>query len=238
MDLPHPTWENFSNRFFMRWKQGEHVFINGQTGSGKTELLLTLLSTPWFRSNGQPRDKYSVVFVTKPRDAIFKSPLAKPYKRIRTFAPKPGDKLLMLEAANGDSTLNTVGNQAEVFRRALDTTYHQGGWTVGSDETLWLANRLRLKNEIGDANYMGRALGVTMVSATQRPAHIPVIIPQSATHAFIAKTARKSDMVTLSELGADPAEVAAALRSLRDKHDFLYVDTSGELPLMVVNTRA
>lgn len=228
MNLPRNSWAEFRSQFAKRWKQGEHVFINGQTGSGKTELLLKILD---IRS-------YSVIFVTKPRDPIFKSPFAQHYKVMREFKPAAYDHRIMLTAKEGDSTRNMVGNQREVFEQALDKIYHSGGWAVGVDETLWISNRLNLKNELGDGSFMGRALGLSYVSATQRPAHIPVIIPQSASHAFIGRVQRKDDRKTLAELGGNPAELYAAIASLRDQHDFVYVDTQGKLPLQIVNTRS
>ncbi len=228
MSLPVTPWSEFFPRFARRWQQGEHVFINGQTGSGKTDLLLRIL---------QLRG-HSAVFVTKPRDPIFKSELAKPYTKMTKWAPKSYHNRIMLHARNGDSTRMMVGNQVDVFTHALDSIYHSGGWAVGVDETLWISGRLGLGKEIGDGAFMGRALGLSYVFATQRPAHIPVIIPQSASHAFIGKTGRKSDLATLAELGGDVRATAAAIQGLRGQHDFLYVDTQNKLPLQVVNTHA
>jgi len=227
-ELPRPSWENFLSKFSRRWSQGEHVFINGQTGSGKTELLLRLMELR----------KYGVVFVTKPRDPIFTSPYSRGFVRQSRFRPKPGTSKIMLSAPRGDSTQGMVGNQQDIFAEALNKTYADGGWTIGVDETLWIANRLKLASLVGDASYMGRALGLTVISATQRPAHIPVIIPQSATHALVSKSSRASDLKTLSELGGDTRDTLAALQTLRDPHDFLYVDTAGKMPLQVINTRA
>jgi len=227
-ELARPTWEEFVRLFRKRWTQGEHVFINGQTGSGKTDLLLRLLD---MRS-------HSVVFVTKPRDPIFYSPLAKPYRKINEFEPRSYDKRLMLSAKRGATTRDDVTSQSGIFKRAFDRIYKQGGWTVGVDESLWISNRLRLANDAGDGAFMGRALGLTYVFATQRPAHIPVIIPQSASHAFIGKTGRRDDLLRLAELGGDVPATRAAIASLRDKHDFLYLDTQSELPMMIVNTQA
>lgn len=228
MELPRPSWEEFVRQFRPTWEQGEHVFINGQTGSGKTDLLLRLMAMR----------TYSVVFVTKPRDPIFSSPLTKGWRRMTTWKPRPHDRRILLTAPRGATTSENVAQQTQIFGQALDDTYNDGGWTIGVDETLWISNRLGLKNFVGDASYMGRALGLTVISATQRPAHIPVIVAQSATHAFIGKTGRASDLKTLAELGGDNRETERAIRSLRDKHDFLYVDTRGEIPLQIVNTRA
>lgn len=228
VELAKPSWEEFKRLFRKRWEQGEHVFINGQTGSGKTDLLLRLLDMRG----------HSVVFVTKPRDPIFTSPLSKPYRRVNEFSPRSFDRRLLLSAKRGNSTNNDVGNQREIFADAFNKIYKQGGWTVGVDETLWISNRLRLGNEAGDGAFMGRALGLTYIYATQRPARIPVIIPQSASHAFIGKTGRKSDLDTLAELGGDVMATKRAIAALRDQHDFLYVDTQNKLPMMIVNTQA
>jgi len=226
--FPSTPWAQFYESFRQRWKQGEHVFINGQTGSGKTELLLRILEIRG----------YSVIFVTKPRDDIFKSEFAKHYTRARNFDPRSYDNRILLAPRSGDSTLKEVGNQREIFAAALDKIYRQGRWAVGIDETLWIGNRLHLGNEIGDGAFMGRALKLSYVFATQRPARIPVIIPQSATHAFISKTGRRTDLKTLAELYYEPRVLEAAISSLRSQHDFVYVDNQGKLPIQIVNTRS
>lgn len=226
-EFPSVPWAEFFPAFSRRWEQGEHVFINGQTGSGKTELLLKILQ----------RRSHSVVMVTKPRDPIFKSPLAKDYVRMSKFDPKSYHSRILLSARSGDSTANMVGNQNEIFKDAFDKIYRAGGWAVGVDETLWISNRLKLGNEAGDGAFMGRALGLSYVFATQRPARIPVIIPQSASHAFIGKTSRKGDLDTLAELGGDVQATKRAIASLRDQHDFVYIDTQNKLPIQIVNTQ-
>ncbi|QWY84665.1 DNA packaging ATPase protein [Microbacterium phage Badulia] len=228
MDYPRPSWEDFYAQFSRRWKQGEHVFINGQTGSGKTELALRLMEIR----------TYSVFFVTKPRDPIFTSPFAKPYRKVNVFSPRSTDRRLMLSAKRGSSTAGDVGNQYEIFSRALDTIYAQGGWTVGVDETLWISNRLKLKQDLGAAAFMGRALNLSYVFAMQRPVNVDPVIPQSASHAFIGKTGRKDDRKTLAELYHDPQELYRGIAALKGQHEFLYVDVQGKLPIQIVNTRA
>lgn len=212
--------------FARRWKQGEHVFINGQTGSGKTDMLLRLMQ---LREHG-------VVFVTKPRDPIFKSPLASNFVRQTKWAPKHGVKKIFLSAPIGDSSREQVGNQREIFGEAMDKIYIDGAWAVGVDETFWISKKLGLSSEVENFSFMGRALGITAITAMQRPRNIPVLVPQSATHAFISKTGHRDDLKTLSYLDTDSGALESALRSLRDPHEFVYVDTAGKLPMMVVNT--
>lgn len=219
-------WEQFLRKFKSRWEQGEHVFINGQTGSGKTDILMRIMELR----------THSVLMVTKPRDPIFRSELVRHYAKQNVFAPTPGTPRILLSAKNGRTTQEQVANQQVIFAHALDSIYMDKGWTVGVDETLWFTQELKLGNHIGRGSFMGRALGLSFISATQRPAHIPVIIPQSASHAFIGQTGRKGDLATLAELGGDTRATMAAIQSLNSKHDFVYVDTNGKLPLYIVNT--
>lgn len=221
------SWSTFTSVFQKQWKQGEHVFINGQTGSGKTELLFKLMEMR----------KYGVTFVTKPRDPIFRSKLAQGYTVQERFDPKPHTDKILLRGKNGDSARAQVGNQFDTFSEALDKIYAQGGWTIGVDETLWIGNRLKLDKAIGDISFMGRALGLTGIFATQRPAHIPVIIPSSATYAFLGKMSREDDAKRVAELGGDTRATRAAVDGLRDRHDFVFVDTLSRLPLVIVNTQ-
>ena len=232
MELPRPTFAQFRTMFDRRWKQGEHVFISSQTGGGKTELMLKLLEI-------SPGLHYDVLFCTKPRDPIFRTPQARQYRKIPYWAKREKhDKRVMLSPLNFNSSGETRVNQAGVFRDALDQIYFDGGWTVGIDETAWLAESLGLARPIADQHHMGRALGITLVTATQRPKRLPVIVPQSATYAFIGKTMRRDDQNTLAELGGDTRATRAAIESLTGRHDFLFVDTLGREPLQIVDTRA
>lgn len=223
------TWEQFSALFSKTWKQGEHVFISGQTGAGKTELLLKLL----------PIRRYSVVFCTKPGDPIFRNPLARSFKKIRVWGEqKPYDEKLLLAPNEKGSPGDIRFNQTNIFKQALDTIYQDNNWAVGIDEAAWMSESLHLGRSIADLHHIGRAYGVTLISCTQRPKRLPVIIPQSATYAFVSKTMRKDDLATLAELGGDVAETRNAINGLRNQHDFVFIDTLSRIPLTIVNTRA
>ncbi len=128
--------------------------------------------------------------------------------------------------------------QHNEFGQTLSEIYQDKYWAVGIDEAAWLSESLKLGRDIGDLHHIGRAYGVTLISATQRPARLPVIIPQSATYAFVAKTMRKDDLLRLAELGGNVLETRKAIDSLRGQHDFLFIDTLGRMPLQIVNTRS
>lgn len=226
-DLPRPTWAQFSAAFAKRWEQGEHVFISAQTGAGKTELLLKVMDMR----------TWSAILVSKPRDPILKTDDAKRYRKVKEFTPTSYDNRLMVVPTNQKTTGETVAEQRRVFSDTLDTAYRLGGWAIGFDELAYMAEELRLENPIKRISHMGRALGITAVSATQRPFRIPVIVRTSATHSFLGPTAREEDLKALGQMGFSTRETRAAIESLEGHHDFVYVDQRRRLPMMIVNTR-
>lgn len=229
-DLTRPSWDRFMRVFRKQWKAGEHVFVYGETGSGKTDMGFHLLNT----------EPYAVGFVTKPRDDIFRSPLARGYKRVNAWPPKRvwEDHHFLLSAKPGKTMAEERENQRGVFPSALDTIYRDGGWTVLFDEAFHMSTSLGMKQQVSDFFFLGRSYNLTGIACTQRPAYIPVVLPQSCKWAFMARSRRDDDIATLSELGYSKQELRARLSALRDNHDFLFVDPQGKLPLMIVNTHA
>ncbi len=214
--------------FRRRWNRtadAEHVFIYGETGSGKTELELRLL-------NSEP---HAVAFATKRHDPIFKSPLVKGWTRAKQWKPQAHEHHIIL-AADGKTFEDFTRNSAALFPNALRRIIDDRNWTVGFDETMYMHEKLRLSNDLSAIAYTGRSMGITGIFCSQRPRRIPVIIPQSAEHAFLSRSRRDDDLSVLSELGRDKREIKSVMSTFTNKHDFLYIDTQDELPLMVVNT--
>lgn len=242
--LSKVSWEVFAPAWQKRWQQGEHVFVSAQTGGGKTELLLKLFDLAYAKQFTGGKHLHQVFMVTKPKDPIFKTEFAKGYKKTAKFEPNSFIERQMISPPNGATTAEMVAIQQDVYTEAFDKIYHSGGYMVGIDELAYMAEYLKLAHPIATAHHMGRALGLSYFAATQRPRRLPVIVPQSASHAFVGKTGRKDDLATLSELGGDPQDLKEAIASLRNKHDFVYVDTQSEIkikgqemPIMIVNTR-
>jgi hypothetical protein len=236
MVLPRSPYKDFRAKFRSIWEQGEHVFISAKTGSGKTELLQDLMAGGW---NSQQKQKHGVIFCTKPGDPIFRSIAARAYRKVNEWSPRSTDTLLMLTPSDKAPTTDEIKReQARVFNDAMNKIYHSEGWTVGLDEVLWLSQQLRLDSGMSTLAFMGRAKGITLIAATQRPKRIPVIIPQSSSYAFVGRAMRDEDLQGLAELSAvDRRETMAAIRQVTGKHDFLFIDTTGRMPLQIVNTR-
>jgi len=127
-------------------------------------------------------------------------------------------------------------NQRELFPHALDDIYRDGSWSVLFDEAMHMSTSLGMKQQVSDFFFLGRSFELTGIACTQRPAYIPVILPQSCKWAFIGRSRREDDIKTLSELGYSRRELQARLDGLRGIHEFLFVDPSGELPVMVIDS--
>lgn len=215
--------------FRKEWKAGEHVFIYGETGSGKTDMGFHLLNT----------EPYAVGFITKPRDDIFRSPLVKGYRKVREWPQKDirrGRAHFLLSAKPGKSMDAERENQRALFPGALDTIYRDGGWSVLFDEAFHMSTSLGMKQQVSDFFFLGRSYDLTGIACTQRPAYIPVVLPQSCKWAFMARSRRDDDINTLSELGYSKQELKARLSALKSNHEFLFVDPQGKLPLAIVDT--
>ena len=226
-DYPTPSWATFYTEFTRTWKQGEHVFISAQTGAGKTELLTSIL----------PIREHRVIFVTKPRDPIFKSPHVRDYLRMREFRPDSHTPRILLGPKAGASTAETVAEQQRIFADALDRIYHDHGWAVGVDELAYMGEFLKLDDPIKVLAHMGRAYGISLVCATQRPFRVPVIVQESASHGFIGKTGRPEDLRRVAGISPTPKAAQEAIASLQGKHDFVYLNANAERPIQIINTR-
>lgn len=206
-------WPDWSRRF--AWDQGEHLTLLGPTSAGKTHVARLLL----------PRRDYVVAIATKPRDPLVDRFRADGFKIVRQWPPPPlVDRVLLWPRMR---TPDDVLDQRETIRQALADIYVQGGWTVYIDEMSYVTGRpLNLSAELELLWTQGRALGVTVVAATQRPAHVPLVAYSQATHVLAWQTNDDRDVKRLGEI-AGPfdrhalGEVVAGL----PPHAFAHIST-------------
>jgi hypothetical protein len=142
--------------------------------------------------------------------------------------------------------LRSIGDQREVFRRALEAAYTQGGWAVYFDELVYITEYLGLKADAELLWYQGRSLGVSVITSSQRPAYIPLLAYSMSTHMFFWRTNDQRDLRRIGEFGGvvdgrELANVVAQLPTYEDDNgdpaggDLLYLNNlSGRL----VQTRA
>jgi energy-coupling factor transporter ATP-binding protein EcfA2 len=214
LDVPRRPWRDLLRD--IDFQQGHHVSILGPTGSGKTYLAKALL----------PRRRYVVVLSNKKRDPeMTQLVFWRRYVRERNWPPsKPPQEQPRVVLWPDYNDPSDMDNQRDVFRRALRSFHHTGGWAVYIDEVDYLSRDLGLADELESLWRQGRTLNVSVIGATQRPAGVPLAMYSQAQHLFVFRTPDRRDRDRLSEIGSvDGGRLGDIVADLR-QHEFAYVD--------------
>jgi energy-coupling factor transporter ATP-binding protein EcfA2 len=218
-DAPRVPWDVFL-RDKLRWNPGEHFALIGPTGQGKTTMLLNLL----------PQQRYITVFATKPRDETMESLINTGYlkmERWRSLDPRDYPRRVLWPDA---STIDSESHQKAVFQHAFAAIYREGGWTVALDETWYMANILNLGGAIKLYLLQARALGISLLCATQRPAHVPLEIYDQSSHLMFWRDNDEANLRRLSGISWRSADLIRRIVSNLDRHQVLYINTrTGEM---------
>lgn len=214
-DAPRVPWDKFVGNVFT-WKRGEHVALLGPTGQGKTFLLRALL----------PVHPYVVVMATKPRDNVMADlALKNGYQKLEEWGSYPvrdmPRRVLWPDATRIDSAIH----QKSVFHDAFGRIFREGGWTVAIDETWYITNVLKLEMDLRILLLQGRSLEISMLCATQRPAHVPLEIYDQSTHLFFWRDNDDRNLSRLREINARGGRAIKTIVMNLEEHQVLYVNT-------------
>jgi energy-coupling factor transporter ATP-binding protein EcfA2 len=218
-DAPRVPWDVFLSEKF-RWRQGEHVALIGPTGQGKTTLQTSLL----------PLHPYVVVFATKPKDESMQRLIRTGYYPIKRWQQMdPGTyprRVLWPDAGQ----LESVANQKVVFHDAFGKIYREGGWTIAIDELWYICNMLKLELDVKLYLLQARALGISMLAATQRPAWVPVEVYDQSTHLFFWRDNDENNLKRISGISWRSADLIRSVVSGLERFQVLYINTrTGEM---------
>ncbi len=230
-EYPRQKWSEHLRT--LAFRQGEHIAVFGPTSSGKTTLIREIIE----------RRGHVVCLMTKLKDPT----IQKDYQGFKRFDRwpkhgfKPTEDRVMIWPYPEKTLPRTKAKQKAVMSDAFNHIARDGGWCVMLDETLYMtdARMLNLQSEVSMLHYYGRSAGISAVTLSQRPYHVPRVVLSSSTHAYFAKTYDAGDRKRLTELGGvNPREITFNMdRSDLSRHDFIYVNPQGDASPRIVNTR-
>lgn len=217
-DIPQVAWEDFLRGFV--WKQGEHVSMVGPTGSGKTTLMLEILS----------RRELVCVFANKPRDETMDK-LAKTagYRKVQRFEYNDHDrKLILWPKGKGIADFEAV--QSKAYYDALAEIWQIGYFCCVFDEVRYICDNLKLRRYVELFWQQARALKISVVAGTQRPAFVPVMMFDQATHLFFWCDNDELNLKRIGGLGATNSKMIREVVSHLEPRNVLYLNTrTGEM---------
>jgi energy-coupling factor transporter ATP-binding protein EcfA2 len=211
---PRIPWDKFVTQTF-KWRQGQHMALIGPTGQGKTTLLTQLV----------PLHPYVVVFGTKPRDETMDHFIRRGYVRLerwRSLDPRYYPRRVLWPNA---MRLDSREVQKDIFRDAMERIFREGNWTVVIDETWYFVNEIKLGHLIKLYLLQARALGISLVNATQRPAFVPLEIYDQSTHLFFFRDNDETNLRRLSGISWRSADLIRRIVSDLEEHQVLYINT-------------
>ena len=222
LDVPVLSWPEFQDEFV--WYQGEHVTGIGPTKSGKTTLFRELMRT----ARRERTHPWQVVTATKRRDEILDTFGPDGFVKMPSWQVHDAEVFSKVMLAPPLPSARRKDVQAEAIREALTSVYQQGGWLVLLDELKHIADYLKLKPEVELLLHQGRSAGITVVSAVQRPRHVPLMAYDQADHIFMWESRDSRIRERLAEIGGkvDPDQIEFGLARLPTRHSFLYIHPS------------
>jgi len=224
-------WRQLRKALAETWQPGEHVSVFGPTGRGKTTVLIELCELP----GHQP----AVLLVTKRRDDMVRRLTRRGWILCRSLEDvkrtgevrlldrwagliPPPPKIVYWPTATGSIKQRRARLTAEC-ERFFDYAYDQGHMTVAVDEALYVAEDLRLGASLRTIWHEGRASGVSLLAASQRPSWLPKSAYSSPTYLAIFRTNDPDDLRRLADIGGAIDTRALRLElQLLDDHEFAF----------------
>lgn len=214
-DAPRVPWDKFREREFT-WKRGEHVALLGPTGQGKTFLMRALL----------PIHPYVAVMATKPRDDTMMELITRNgYAKLEAWGSYPVKDMPRRVVWPDATSIDAVKEQREVFHDAFGRIFREGGWTIAIDELWYITVVLKLELDVRMILLQGRSLDISFLSATQRPAFVPLEVYDQSTHLFFWRDNDDRNLTRLKEINARGGRILKSIVMNLEAHQVLYINT-------------
>lgn len=221
--MPRVAWDQVRDYFAREHELGEHVAIEGPNGSGKSVLALLLLEARGKRRTAAGRPTSITVMAVKPRDRTLGLLGWKRMTNLNDWPPPYGDEQVILWPPYGDPA-TVAARQRAVFEPALREIMQSGNQIVYIDEAAYFEenppNGLGLGPLMTQFWYMSRAIGVSMMAATQRPTRVSRSMWSEPYWLFIFRPEDEDDLKRVAELSGSKRLVLDVVPTL-GSHEFL-----------------
>lgn len=215
MTATEVPWDQFITRWPSQYLQDQHVTVIGPTDCGKTTLSKRLIECRG----------HVVGFGVKYKDESMSDLLHKGWHRAERWKDKPrtADRVLLWPKANDPDEAAALHRKR--FTEALHAIYKTGKWCIWTDELRYLCDNCGMKRTYANMYVTARSNKISLVSASQRPAWVPLEAFSSASHLFLYRTGDEKDLERMGNLnGVSARQVARTVGEL-PFHSFLHVNT-------------
>lgn len=214
------------------YKPGEHCTFIGKTGSGKTTLAMTLMG------DVIKPEMPGIVLVMKPEDETptkwgKRLDLARvaewppPVQQRHKHSPQKKRGWLVWPKVGNINTDRTTLRRVfhQVFAECYAKTRMAKPRCLFADEVVAIASPkfLGLEDDLNLIWMQGRAMGLGLWAACQRPFNAPLNAYEQAVHIFIWKSTDKRNRQRFGEIGGIDADLIEAIVQQLDEYDCLYI---------------
>jgi hypothetical protein len=107
----------------------------------------------------------------------------------------------------------------------MECIYRTGCWCVYWDELWYMIHQLKMELELRTYLQQARALKISLMVGTQRPAFVPLEIYDQSTHLFFWRDNDESNLRRISGISYLSAVAIRSLVANLEPHEFLYINT-------------
>jgi energy-coupling factor transporter ATP-binding protein EcfA2 len=217
-------WPDFEDMFASAHKQGEHIAIVGPNGSGKTILGLKLCVIIGDRKAKDNRPSRVCVLQYKPRDDTLQRVIPD-WPIIKKWPPRYGEEHCIVWPRGGPPSTASRRERA-VFAPLLDRVYQEGSQAIYIPEAAYFErsepNGLGLSGMMEKFWGTARSLKLTVISDTQRPRHVTLLMWTEPAWLIIYQLESDDDLKVIAKHSGFPLEVYDIVPQLGE-HEFLCI---------------
>lgn len=205
------TWGNAGGKFMP-----EHLAILGPTGSGKSFFMTEIL-----KQRASLRGSHVCILATKPADGT----LAKLGWPIINKWPPKYDQSQVIYWPKAGNLNESIDKQRESVLHMMNSLWHENSNIIlAFDEIAYIEEDLKLKQQITRYWREARALGITIVAATQRPRFVSRYMWSESSWTVAFRPKDEEDAEQVATVLGNRKYFKPILMSELEKNEFLIIN--------------